>query len=336
MAYAYFKSEATQCALLRADARRLQTHIDLSDKDIVARMMARHQEENAEDMKTELALAQRMVNLANLKKFVPPGSPSREETIEVDTDNQDEASAMAEMRDNALQIARERLGRWNSDLAMAIMKAVGVDDPNVRVEETTRELRLVRKFAIGLREHLNRCISAVDALRGAVLKGPEKGGADSGKKSPRPISESRQEYFAEAFGLFSGVVSEQNLRESPRAGSPSKITETLSKAGIKLNDPLGWSVSPGEKKTTNSNGEVVSSKCGETARKYAKLKDSQTELLLTGISSLLNEYTQRVEVVESFVYMECVGVQLEKHFSKKRTGALAGALSGNEREVVVK
>ena len=52
--------------------------------------------------------------------------------------------------------------------------------------------------------------------------------------------------------------------------------------------------------------------------------DSRTERILSRLSGLLSDYTQRVEVVESFVYMECVGVQLEKYFSKKRSEALSG------------
>ena len=64
--------------------------------------------------------------------------------------------------------------------------------------------------------------------------------------------------------------------------------------------------------------------CGNVAKAYIEGRDSQTEWLLSSLSGLLNEYAQRVEVVESFVYMECVGVQLEKHFSQKRTEALSG------------
>ena len=330
MAYSYFKSEATQCAMLKADAGNLRTKIDLSNKETVARMIARHQEENKEDMKTELDLAQRMVNLGNMKKFLPPGSPSKgtEETIEVDNDNQDHERALAEMRDNALQIARERVGRWNSDFAMAIMRAVGVDDPNVRVEETSKELRLVRKYAIGLREHLNRCIEAVDALRNAVLKGQYNGRADikgaaTGKKSARHIAETRKEYFTDLFTLFSGVFIAQ-AGGSPRAGTVSQSTETLLKAGIKLNDPLGWSPSAEASSPKKKMPSEDARTCGAAAQSYVELRDSQTEWLLSSISGLLNDYTQRVEVVESFVYMECVGVQLEKYFSKKRTDALTG------------
>jgi hypothetical protein len=64
--------------------------------------------------------------------------------------------------------------------------------------------------------------------------------------------------------------------------------------------------------------------CGNFANAYIEGRDSQTDWLLSSLSGLLNDYTARVEVVESFVYMECVGVQLEKHFSQKRTEALTG------------
>lgn len=40
----------------------------------------------------------------------------------------------------------------------------------------------------------------------------------------------------------------------------------------------------------------------------------------------MNDYKQRVESIESYVYMQCVGIQLEKHFSKKRADALTGTL----------
>ena len=41
---------------------------------------------------------------------------------------------------------------------------------------------------------------------------------------------------------------------------------------------------------------------------------------------LLNEYEQRLEGIESFVYMHCVGIQLEKHCSKRRAKALSGKI----------
>lgn len=230
MAYAYFNFEAKQCSLLRSAAASLRSKIDLSNKEAVAQMISRHQSENKEDMKTELALAQRIVNLGG-KKYSKTGE-----------EGDDEERAISLMRDNALQVARERVGRWNSELAMSIMKAVGVNDPNVRVEETTRELRLVRKYAIGLRENLNKCIEAVDLLRNAVLKGGRQDlkGVDKRKKSGKHISETRKEYFAEVAKLFSGIIVEPTS-ESPKSGLPPPSPKALTNAGIKLSDPLGWS-----------------------------------------------------------------------------------------------
>ncbi|CAB9525152.1 expressed unknown protein [Seminavis robusta] len=322
MAYAYFRSEANQCRLLRSAAAALRNKTDLSVKEAVTQMVVRHQAENKEDMKTELSLAQRMVNLGK-KRFPSSGNGNQE----IDSDDQEHARAL--MRDNALQIARERVGRWNSDLAMAMMKAVGVDDPNVRVEQTTRELRLVRKYAIGLRENLNRCVEAVEILRKAVLKGGRQDlkGVDTRKKPAKHIMETRKEYFAEVAKLFSGVVLDDETG-SPKSSASLFLpsTKPLSKAGILLNDPMGWSTPFVElsSQVINSgpNGKGRGD-CGNVAKTYIEGRDSQTEWLLSSLSGLLNEYTQRVEVVESFVYMECVGVQLEKHFSQKRTEALS-------------
>jgi hypothetical protein len=49
-------------------------------------------------------------------------------------------------------------------------------------------------------------------------------------------------------------------------------------------------------------------------------------ILLSRVLKLLREYEQRLEGIESFVYMHCVGIQLEKHCSKVRAKALSGKL----------
>jgi hypothetical protein len=240
MAYAYFKSEANQCRLLRSASAALRSKTDLSVKQAVSQMLERHQAENKADMMTELALAQRMLNLGNTKKYAPAEAGNTDEAGSRHSDDHEQAKGI--LRDHALQIARERVGRWNSDFAMAIMRAVGVDDPNVRVEQTTRELRLVRKYAIGLRENLNRCIEAVDILRKAVLKGGRQDlkGVDTRKKPAKHITDTRKEFFVEVAKLLSGIVVDENL-VSPKISPLLQSVVTLSKAGILLNDPMGWS-----------------------------------------------------------------------------------------------
>jgi hypothetical protein len=242
MAYAYFKAEAAQCGFLRSAAASLRAKIDLANNEQVSQMISRHRVEDNEDMKTELALAQRIVNLGSTKKNSLAGFDANggSDTVGV-ASNDDKERALSVMRDNALLVAKERVGRWNSDLAMSIMKSVGVNDPNVRVEETTRELRLVRKYAIGLRENLNRCIEAVDLLRNAILQGGRKdmNGVDRKKAPAKHIMETRKEYFAEAAKLFSGIMEEPST--SPKNSAVLPSPKSLPRAGIKLNDPMGWS-----------------------------------------------------------------------------------------------
>jgi len=59
---------------------------------------------------------------------------------------------------------------------------------------------------------------------------------------------------------------------------------------------------------------------------YTDLKNSGTEKLLELLSDMLEKYKQRLENIESYVYMQCVGIQLEKHFSQQRSESLAGKL----------
>ena len=48
--------------------------------------------------------------------------------------------------------------------------------------------------------------------------------------------------------------------------------------------------------------------------------------MISRVLKLLNEYEQRLEGIECFVYMHCVGIQLERHCSKRRAKALSGKL----------
>ena len=80
-----------------------------------------------------------------------------------------------------LEVATEKVGRWDGDLSLALMKAAGVDDAEVSVEETSRDLRLVRKYAIGLRQNVERCVEAVGILNAVVL------GARDAASRGRPV-----------------------------------------------------------------------------------------------------------------------------------------------------
>jgi hypothetical protein len=296
MAYSYFSMESKQCSLLHGAAINMKGKINVTTKESLSKMIARHHKEQSGDRAVELTIVQRLVDINNAKKFLkddPNISEEVEKGVEINNDGVTEEAEKAKLRDKALNLCRERLGRWDAKLAMAMMEAVGVNDANVRVEETTRDLRMVRKYAIGLRENVQRCSEALEQVRQAVLKG-EFG----------DIRDLRHDFVAEIQELFSTIyVPVDDVKTPP-------TPEKLERVGIHLNDPSGW------RRTDEGT-------CGGATKRYIENRESGVEWLLDSLRELQKEYSQRIEAVESFVYMECVGIQLEKHFSQQRATALA-------------
>lgn len=160
MAYKYFNAEASQATLLSSAAISLRTKINVADKGVFTETNVRNEVEAEHDDNEELELVRKILNITNVTKFSGQASTvQRDDVIEPEK---------AMLRTKALDQARSRLGRWDAKLALAIMEAVGIDDAEVQVEETTRDLRLVRRHAIGLRENLARCVEAVAELKSAI------------------------------------------------------------------------------------------------------------------------------------------------------------------------
>ena len=68
----------------------------------------------------------------------------------------------------------------------------------------------------------------------------------------------------------------------------------------------------------------VRGRCGETTVAYHRSRDSNIADFLRRVHQFLTDYQRRVEAIESFVFMHCVGIQLEKNFSNSRAEALTG------------
>lgn len=343
MAWRYWNTEASHCALMNSAAASLRSKFDIVTHSSVSKMLKRHAKEEKSDCAVEMELVQRIVNLGQRKKF-PSGADGgtdgsvsttsiNNDLVEVDNDELSEERAKAIKRDRALDIARHRIGRWNAVLAMAMMEAVGVDDPNVRVEETTRDLRLVRKYAIGLRECLNRCIEAVHNL-GEAITGNRRETTGSPNRSSQssptlPVSNSasnrlkvlRNDFLIEMTLLFSGTLVDVEGKETPKRSSASKAV--LLSAGIDTSDPFCWIPVANAPSPRGSRSTLAEGRVGNLAVMYVNARDAQVEWLLSSLDGLFNEYFQRIEAIEGFVYMECVGIQLEKHFNAKRAKALS-------------
>lgn len=291
MAHHFLQVETLHTGALHGSAININTRTNVASKDTLSKMIHRHGIEVKEDREAEINIVQRMLNLGSSKKFLKLEDDTEEVERGVEI-NKESMRGKFELRDRAIQLCRERIGRWDSKVAMTIMEAVGVEDVNVRVEETTRELRLVRKLAIGLREHVERSTEALDVLRLSISQG-----------SMGDLRKLRRALMVELQTLFAGAY--QPMREPD---SPLNI-QLLIEQGIPCNDPMGWRRQQGG--------------CGGYLSAYFEGRDSEEDWLLKSFGDLLKDYHHRLESLESFVYMECLGIQLEKHFSQRRAAALA-------------
>ena len=217
-----------------------------------------------------------------------------------------------------------------------MLKAVGIDDPNVRVEETTKDLRLVRKYAIGLRENVDRCVDAIEHLRQAVVGQNKKDPSSVANSLPLPFpkeSESnykqqssqlrycRNEFLEELCALFSSTFVGVYGDKQKRLANTKTI---LANVGINTTDLYGWI--PAASAATQKNRRstlLTQGRVGDLAVRYVNARDAQIEWLLGSLEGLLKDYYHRVETIESFVFMESLGILLEKHFSIKRAKALS-------------
>jgi len=312
IAYNFFKSEQTQTTLLSSSAISLRTKINLSDHQILDMINERHRLENETDDKTETELVHRLINIGNANKFEKNLAKSKSKLDGSVAKPDQEESAMV-MKERAIHMAEQCRGKWDSNLALAIMEAIGIADAEVQVEETTRDLRLVRRHAIGLRENLSRCAEALAVLRSVILYGYQEGTENEPQDGTQSILESRSDFVKKFSIVFSGALGSQGRNDIATSARPS--LSILEKAGIPIDDPAGWLIKASRGKPGG--------KCGVHTEAYFNSRDSAVEELLDKLEAELEDYKSRVESIESYVYMQCVGIQLEKNFSKKRAEALA-------------
>lgn len=286
MAWWYLKTEAKQALNVHTAATTLGEKLIVDTEAAAAMKDRRYDDDEKKDNEAEIELVKRILDL---------GSPLDDSTPD------QEASCL-----NVIQIAAENVGRWNAKTALALMEAAGVEDAEVQIDETSRELRHVRKFAISLRENVASCLESAKALESSyALAG-----------NSVQISRSRREFWAAISTVFSGKVVYHEMN------SNGPDVRVLASGGIDVTDRCGWlghSNSPGQPPVHQQRRN-----CGEAARQYLKKRDNQACILLSRMVKLLQDYEHRLEGIESFVYMHCVGIQLEKHCSRARSKALSG------------
>ena len=210
MAWWYLKTELKQAFNVHTAATALSQKLYIDAEIALAIKERTYEKDENTDDDAEIELVKRILDLG----------------LEVS----DNKAGKESSRQNAISIATEQVGRWNAKTALALMEAAGVEDAEVQIDETSRELRHVRKYAISLRENLSKCLEAAEALESSFALSSEK---------TAQIRRSRREFWAAISTLFSGrlVVDDVNSNGSNK-GVPS--TRVLASAGIDITDRGGW------------------------------------------------------------------------------------------------
>jgi len=330
MSWKYFKMEAGQASLLASSVSSIVEHLsnltNMTSHDNLADQRER------EDDNEETDIVRRLLDLGhsdddNLEQAQQHGANTQEQKIR------------EMLKERALLFSSVRVGRWNAEMALAVMEAAGIEDAEVRVEETTRDLRLVRKYAIGLRGCVERCVEAIRVLTSSVDEHPtthkswkrmdDADDASMVLTDAVKLKEMRENFIASLSVVFAGGHNASRDRSSQSRSSSSPSSSILAKNGIDTDDRAGWLLAIHQSQSTEHQRSVQVAQnlpeariCGHFARSYIDRRDSGETVLLSRIDNLLRDYERRVEGIESFVYMHCVGIQLEKHFSKERSEAV--------------
>jgi hypothetical protein len=210
MAWWYLKTELKQAFNVHNAATALSQKLYIDAEAALAMKERKYDEDEKADDDAEIELVKRILDLG----FEVSGNKSEKETS----------------RQNVISIATEQVGRWNAKTALALMEAAGVEDAEVQIDETSRELRHVRKYAISLRENLARCLEAAEALESSFVVSSE---------NSVQIRRSRREFWAAISTLFSGRLVVDDLSSNgSNKGAPS--TRVLASAGIDITDRGGW------------------------------------------------------------------------------------------------
>jgi len=254
MAWTFFKLETVQASLLKEKAMKLKVGLSEQKTSYSKTQNESRKEEEKEDDELEFNILEKITHVGKSSSLSSPQN--------IDQSFEKARSVHAE---KVLRMARERIGRWNANIAMAVMETAGVEDADVRVEEFTRELRTVRKYAIGLRGKVERCVEAVEALMVVTIGDVEDldenievmngGEYESPKGLRRTVSiessyepssipariplykRSRNEFLSHMAVVFSGTQVDLSPQRSDKELPNPEILANL---GIDTNDPTGW------------------------------------------------------------------------------------------------
>ena len=98
MAWRYFSTEASQCALLKSCAHSMRTKVNIINHDALKEMIERHKKESKQDAETEMKLVQSIVTIGDYKKATPSSDQKETDVVDEWDVNDDKKQAIPAKR----------------------------------------------------------------------------------------------------------------------------------------------------------------------------------------------------------------------------------------------
>jgi len=322
MSWKFFKMESGQASLLSAAAEEVQQQLQ---EDLC-------QEENKlEEVETKdngKELVKQLLDLASTRKYkYYPRSKSCSSShtgSESDTFSENDSACMEESIhyddnfDEVMELVTQNSGNWDHNLAIAILEASGIENPEILIDDATREVRAARKLSENLRVNVDRCAEAISMLKDVAYE-DQRRRPNKGRKKGGRVIENRKRFLSDLAVLFSGTLYKMTDASSK---DHKRIENTLKNIGMHIHDSAGWLTIVD---TKECHGNVKNKgRCGQIASRYLETREKDTLKVLEQMNIMLIEQCKYIQCIDSFLYMHCVGIQIEKHYSKLRSDALAG------------
>ena len=226
MAWKYFKMESGQASLLSHAAKILLTKLCFNKDDDA---MKKEYEESRKSIEEELQVISGFLHLGN-KDF------NRSVTnMDVPNGKDSVNTSHSVLGEKALILMRKSPGHWNTEICLSIMRAVGITDVEIKLDESSTNMRSLKKVVKNLRENVKRCTDAVDMLKEMIIGNEAyisniNDETSANSTDVMKIAEVRQKFLSGLFLVFGGAFRKER----------SHNLHSLSLQGIDTHDSAGW------------------------------------------------------------------------------------------------
>ena len=173
MSWKFFKMESGQASLLKNAAEQVREDLRIEESPQESDADEARAEEEIDVLKRilDLGLKQKYKHRTNSRSCSSSHTGSESDLISEngsltdESDNNEHNSMNNIMVDKILEAARVKVGCWDYDLAMAILKLIGIENPELTVEHAPREVRTVHRLGGSLQAQIRRCGDSIRMLK---------------------------------------------------------------------------------------------------------------------------------------------------------------------------